>query len=887
MLDDLKLKRLMDKHEVSATGRSLIERIRNGNPSRNVEGRAGNVACRYPSKKMGCTIQAESHKNELAAIYLWEHDDRTYEYYDQPPQLKMSYVKASGQRGAHITTPDFFVIQEDFIGWVECKTEEWLVEKEKDQSPLFVRDDSMTWQCPPAKEYASAFGLGFQLRSSAENPWLYIRNLTFLADYWNAAPPCGYSKALQELKSRLGIEKRLRLAELLSQPPCIDADFLFYAVANDEVYVDLFNELLSEQDSTYVYASYEISTVFNVCKSSDGAAASFPPVKALRLAPGATLTWAGAPFSVKTISGDHVYLQPTDGELMIMNREQLERLSKTGEIRTDEILVDTASVLSDFYRSASLDDLAEAAKRSKILDLIDVDDQNSGVSERTLRYWRQRQREAELKYNDPIIGLVPKISARGNRRRKLDGRVIEIMHEVISAEYAGADAKSVTVCWGHARNRCEAENLIPPSEKSFRREIKHSMSGYELTLAREGQRAAYSQEPVQFYLDRSSLRHGERPFEIAHIDHTQLDLQFVGSKFGEQLAKPWLSVMLDAYSRTVLAFVLMFDPPSYRTCMMLMRECLRRHSRVPSSIVVDRGAEFNGVYFEVFLARFGIIKKSRPPQKARFGSVMERFFGINNTQLVHNLRGNNKALQRPRQMADTHDPRKRAVWTLGEFLPKFEDYVFRIYGELEHPALGVSPNRAFAVGMARTGLRPMRLIPITDEIEMLCLPSTKTGVATVIPGQGLKIGYLYYRHALMRNPANARIKVPVRYDPFNLAIAYAYIEGQWRLCESEHSGLFEGKTEREIMILASEINGKNRRTGERRTTNAQQIAKFLASIEQTQTQLVQQRKDAEQRQPYQTNDGTKAEDDVQFPWYNETTDMSWASIKTTQLGEFK
>jgi hypothetical protein len=266
---------------------------------------------------------------------------------------------------------------------------------------------------------------------------------------------------------------------------------------------------------------------------------------------------------------------------------------------------------------------------------------------------------------------------------------------------------------------------------------------------------------------------------------------------------------------------------------------------------------------------------------------MERFFGINNTQLVHNLRGNNKALQRPRQMADTHDPRKRAVWTLGEFLPKFEDYVFRIYGELEHPALGVSPNRAFAVGMARTGLRPMRLIPITDEIEMLCLPSTKTGVATVIPGQGLKIGYLYYRHALMRNPANARIKVPVRYDPFNLAIAYAYIEGQWRLCESEHSGLFEGKTEREIMILASEINGKNRRTGERRTTNAQQIAKFLASIEQTQTQLVQQRKDAEQRQPYQTNDGTKAEDDVQFPWYNETTDMSWASIKTTQLGEFK
>jgi hypothetical protein len=39
-----------------------------------VRGAAGNVSGRYPSKKMGCTIQFESHRGELAFIYQMEHE---------------------------------------------------------------------------------------------------------------------------------------------------------------------------------------------------------------------------------------------------------------------------------------------------------------------------------------------------------------------------------------------------------------------------------------------------------------------------------------------------------------------------------------------------------------------------------------------------------------------------------------------------------------------------------------------------------------------------------------------------------------------------------------------------------------------------------------------
>ena len=40
---------------------------------------------RYPSRKMGVTIQFEDHRVELAGIYEMEHDATVLEYFDQPP----------------------------------------------------------------------------------------------------------------------------------------------------------------------------------------------------------------------------------------------------------------------------------------------------------------------------------------------------------------------------------------------------------------------------------------------------------------------------------------------------------------------------------------------------------------------------------------------------------------------------------------------------------------------------------------------------------------------------------------------------------------------------------------------------------------------------------
>ena len=98
MLDQSQLKAWAQKLNLSEQAERVIEQIRSSAPARRVQNRRGNVSGRYPSRKMGVTIQFESHRNELAAIYELEHDVSVLEFYDQPPPIKLNWVTATGRR---------------------------------------------------------------------------------------------------------------------------------------------------------------------------------------------------------------------------------------------------------------------------------------------------------------------------------------------------------------------------------------------------------------------------------------------------------------------------------------------------------------------------------------------------------------------------------------------------------------------------------------------------------------------------------------------------------------------------------------------------------------------------------------------------------------------
>jgi putative transposase len=61
---------------------------------------------------------------------------------------------------------------------------------------------------------------------------------------------------------------------------------------------------------------------------------------------------------------------------------------------------------------------------------------------------------------------------------------------------------------------------------------------------------------------------------------------------------------------------------------------------------------------------------------------------------------------------------------------------------------------------------------------MCTLPSTPKGTAKVRPGCGVKINHIYYWADAFRDPGIEGQQVPVRYEPFDVGQAYAFVRHQ-------------------------------------------------------------------------------------------------------------
>lgn len=165
-----------------------IRDIRSSEPSRRVGGHSRSVWGRFPSDKMGRTIQFESHTVELAGIWEYEHDPLVLEFFDQPPAIKLKYESASGRALGVVHTPDFFVLRADGAGWEEWKDEGALV-RLAERAPARYQRDGETWACPPGEAVARPLGFSYRLRSDAEIDPIAYANLRFLDDYISTLGP--------------------------------------------------------------------------------------------------------------------------------------------------------------------------------------------------------------------------------------------------------------------------------------------------------------------------------------------------------------------------------------------------------------------------------------------------------------------------------------------------------------------------------------------------------------------------------------------------------------------------------------------------------------------------------------------------------------------------
>jgi putative transposase len=256
----------------------------------------------------------------------------------------------------------------------------------------------------------------------------------------------------------------------------------------------------------------------------------------------------------------------------------------------------------------------------------------SDISKRTLCRWVKQWREAEIKYGCGYVGLLPRTQAQGNRTAKAPTAVSELLNTFITEQFETPTQAPAASVYRAYQRACSEQGIPALSRCTFYHRLQQRPL-HEQTSKRKGSKAAYRHQPWYWELTYSTPRHGDRPLGIVHIDHTQLDIELRSATTGRLLSRPWLTLMVDAYSRRILAIYLTFDPPSYRSCMMAIRICVQRFGRFPQAIVVDGGKEFHSVYFDTLLARYHCTKKTRPAAKPRFGSVIERLFGTTNTQV--------------------------------------------------------------------------------------------------------------------------------------------------------------------------------------------------------------------------------------------------------------
>lgn len=523
--------------EVSEQTRAVIDHIRSSDPARRVGGGCRNVSGRYPSRKMGVTIQFESHRVELAAVHELEHDPDVLEYFDQPPRFKLDYKSVDGRRLGVLHTADYFVIRQSAAGWEECKTEEELLRLNERNSNRYARNEGGNWVCPPGEAHATALGLYYRVRSSRDIDWVYQRNVLFLEDYWrveNTIAPANRETVLAHVGATPGI----LLDQLLdATASLVSRDDVYSLIASGAIYVDLHHAPFSEASKVAVFVSKDSAR-----KESSGT----PP----------TTIAADAGITKRLVGGN-------ERELQIANN------------RLQHVL----GYLAD----------PQTATEGQI-------------PARTLRRWVALYRKAERELGSGYLGLLP-LPPHGNSTRKLPEETWELMNQVIATDYETVKQKTRYASWIALKLACNKRGVHTPSFKTFSLAVGHR-AGFEQTLKRRGHRAAYEQEEFYWALESTTPRHGDRPFEIAHIDHTELDVETVCRRTGKVLGRPWMTLLTDAFSRRILAVYLTFDPPSYRSCMMVLRECVRRHARLPQIAVVDGGKEFQSTYFETLLARY-------------------------------------------------------------------------------------------------------------------------------------------------------------------------------------------------------------------------------------------------------------------------------------------
>ena len=155
--------------------------------------------------------------------------------------------------------------------------------------------------------------------------------------------------------------------------------------------------------------------------------------------------------------------------------------------------------------------------------------------------------------------------------------------------------------------------------------VVRAMPASLLTLAHQGSRV-YSES-----FDLVHRREASKSNAIWQADHAQLRIKLVRKDGSSD--RPWLTVVIDDYSRAIAGYYLGFEPPSVLRTSLALRQGIWRKgdSRwpvcgIPTVLYTDNGSDFTSRHMEQVAADLKIQLIFSTPGHPRGRGRIERFF---------------------------------------------------------------------------------------------------------------------------------------------------------------------------------------------------------------------------------------------------------------------
>ena len=175
---------------------------------------------------------------------------------------------------------------------------------------------------------------------------------------------------------------------------------------------------------------------------------------------------------------------------------------------------------------------------------------------------------------------------------------------------------------------------------------------------------------------------------VWQCDHTRADVLLV-DKYGELLGRPWLTTVIDTYSRCIMGINLGFDAPSSQVVALALRHAIlpKNYSAeyglheewgtygLPQHFYTDGGKDFRSNHLNQIGVQLGFVchLRDRPSE----GGIVERPFKTFNTELFSTLPGytGSNVQERP------EDAEKEACLTLRDLERQIVRYIVDNYNQ--------------------------------------------------------------------------------------------------------------------------------------------------------------------------------------------------------------